>query len=121
MGPALIQRLRPVFDAVERYEKALGDLYSIFDRESEFLAKATSREQAEVDRLAQFGSSNLYLNADDAKLASLALVRSRNRLEAEHAVEGLAARLILMTDVVGKRRGEYRALGGLARQATYPN
>ncbi len=129
IGPALSQRLQPTFTAVDRYEQSLGDMFSIFEREFAFVAAASANEQAEIERLTDFGSRMLYLKSEDAKLASFALVQfgsevdgksSWHRDAARRPVEELIPRLILLTDLVRKRRGEYEGMNGLARPTTGP-
>jgi len=111
-GPLFAQRLQSAFDAVDRCTKSLGDLFSIFDREFAFLGEATNVEKAETERLARFGWRNLYLNSEDAELASFLLVRFADK----SAGLELTARLILLTDYIRKQRCEYAHVGGLGRQ-----
>jgi hypothetical protein len=113
-GPLLAQRLQSVFDAVDRCTRSLGDLFSIFDREFAFLTEATNVEHAETERLARFGWRNLYLNSEDAELASSLLVRFADKSVGQE----LTAKLILLTDYIRKQRCEYGHVGGLGRQRT---
>jgi hypothetical protein len=123
-GPQLAQRLLPVFAAVDSYVQRFGDLLSIFDREAAFVSEASPEEQAEVERLANLARSMLYLNSEDGRLASIALVRFGKEVEGSpspfrskvpHRDAGLAARLILLTDYVHAKRLEYEMVGGLHR------
>ena len=123
-GPVLARRLEPVFNVVDSYVQALGDLFAVFDREFAFLTEVAPEERAAVDRLATLARSMLYLNSEDAKLASLALVRFGAEVERRaspfesklpHRDDGLAARLILLADYVRMKRLEYDAAGGLCR------
>jgi hypothetical protein len=123
-GPVLTRRLEPVFAAVDLYVRALGDIFAVFDREFGFLAETQSEEQTEVNRLASLARSMLYLNYEDATLASLTMVRFGAEVEqcaspfqekAPHRDAGLAARLVLLTDYIRAKRLEYEAAGGLCR------
>ena len=123
-GPLLFQRLAPVFTAVDSYIQRLGDLFAILDSEFAFVPEASAAEQAEVDRLATSACQFLYLNRDDAKLASLTLVRFGSEMEGraspfQHTIpprdDGLASRLILLADYVRAKRSEYEMAGGLSR------
>jgi hypothetical protein len=123
-GPQLAQRLLPVFAAVGSYVQRFGDLLAIFDREAAFVSEALPEEQAEVDRLSDLARSMLYLNSEDARLASIALVRfgkevegsaSRFTAKVPQRDAGLAQRLVLLTDHVRKKRLEYEMVGGLYR------
>jgi hypothetical protein len=124
-GPELVGRLQLVFDAVDAYAQKLGDMFAILDREFAFVSNTSPSEQAEIERLATLAHSMLYLNSEDAKLASLALVRFGAEVEGHpqpfHSKKPqrdkpLAARLILLADFVGKKRIEYRVAGGFRRQ-----
>lgn len=123
-GPLLAQRLQPVFDAVDSYVHALGDMFAILDREFAYLTETPSAEKAESIRLANLACSMLYLNSEDAKLASLALVRFGSDVEGQalpfhgklpRQHDSLAARLILLADYVRTKRLEYDVAGGLCR------
>jgi hypothetical protein len=115
-GPALVQRLQPVFDKVDQYAERLGDLSTIFDREFAFVSAVSVVELPEIERLARLARSMLYLNSDDAKLASLALIRFGDEVEGRalpfrdttpQRDEGLAARLILLSDLIRGKRLEF--------------
>jgi hypothetical protein len=117
-GPVLVQRILPVFKAVNSYAKALGDIFAILDREFAFVSEGSPDEQAQVDRLATFACRWWYLNSEDAKLASIALVRFGSQVEGSpspfqninrHRDSDLAARLILLTDYVRAKRLEYES------------
>lgn len=106
-GPLLARRLLPIFTAVDLYVQRLGDIFAILDRESAFVSETSAEEQAEVDRLATNAHQWLYLNSEDAKLASIALVRFGSEVEESASPfqdklprrdDGLAARLILLAD-----------------------
>jgi hypothetical protein len=123
-GPPLARRLQPIFTAVDLYVQGLGDMFAILDREFAFVSEASAEEQAEVDRLATNAHQWLYLNSEDAKLASIALVRFGSEVEGSASPfqdklprrnEGLAARLILLADYVRAQRIEYDMAGGLRR------
>ena len=123
-GPPLCQRLLAVFMAANSYVQRFGDMFAILDREAVFISEASPEEQAEVERLATLARSMLYLNSEDARLASIALVRFgkevedsaspfRSKLPQRDA--GLAARLILLADHIRAKRLEYEMVGGLHR------
>lgn len=123
-GPKLARRLQPVFAAVDSYVQRFGDLLAIFDREAAFVSKVSPEEGAEVDRIANLARSILYLNSEDGRLASIALVRfgkevegfaSPFRSKVPHRDTGLAARLVLLTDHVRAKRLEYERVGGIRR------
>ncbi len=123
-GPVLSRRLAPVFNSVRGYERALGDIFAIFDREFAYVTGGPSDEQAEVNRLANLASSMLWLNSEDAKLASVALVRFGSEVEQHsspfrdklpHRDDGLAARLILLADYVRTSRLDYGVANGMSR------
>lgn len=123
-GPLLVQRVQPVFTAVDLYVKQFGDVFAVLDREAAFVSEGSPAEQAEVDRLASLARSMLYLNSEDARLASNALVRFGEVVEgsafpfqgkAPHRDAGLAARLILLADQVRAKRQQYEMVGGLSR------
>lgn len=123
-GPQLAQRLLPVFTAVDSYVQRFGDLLAIFDSEAAFVSEASADERAEVDHLAKLARSMLYLNSEDARLASIALVRFGEEVEGSttpfrskvpHRDAGLAGRLVLLTDHVRAKRLEYEMVGGLHR------
>jgi hypothetical protein len=115
-GPLLFQRLAPVFAAIDSYIQRLGDFFAILDREFAFLSEASREEQGQMDRLADNARQWLYLNSEDAKLASLALVRFGSKVEGNASPfqdkiprqDGdLASRLILLGDYVRAQRVEY--------------
>lgn len=123
-GPLLFQRLASVFAAVDSYCQRLGDFFAILDREFAFMSEASLAEQAEVNRLATNAHQCLYLNSEDARLATLALVRFGSEVEGgaspfhkkiPHRDGGLASRLILLADYVRAMRLEYIMAGGLNR------
>ena len=123
-GPLLSQRLASVFAAVDSYSQRLGDIFAILDREFAFVSEASPREQAEVDRLATNARQWLYLNSEDARLATLALVRFGSEVEGSVSLfqnkiprrdGSLASRLILLADYVRTKRLEYDMAGGLNR------
>jgi hypothetical protein len=116
--------LQPVFLAVDRYVQSLGDMFAVLDREFAFTEEAPPSEKPVADRIATLGRSMLYLNLEDAKLASLASVRFGAEVErradpwdgvSPHRDNQLAARLILLVDYVRKQRLEYKIAGGVAR------
>lgn len=123
-GPLLIQRLAPIFTAVDSYVQRLGDFFAILDREFAFVSKISAAEQAAVGRMATNARQWLYVNSKDAKLASLALVRFGTEVEGRSSPfqnshprrdDGLAARLIILADYVRAMRLEYNTVGGLSR------
>lgn len=130
-GPLLAERLRPILAAVDQYVAHLGNVFAILDREFAFLNATSSEEQLETERIASLARSiaslarsMLYLNLDDARLASLAVVRFGREVEEHerpfrdavpHRDAGLAARLILLTDFIARQRDEYAGAGGLRR------
>jgi hypothetical protein len=123
-GPLLFQRLASVFTAVDLYIQQLGDFFSILDREFAFVSEASPAEQTEVDRLATNARQWLYLNSEDAKIASLALLRFGDEVEGSASPfrnkiprldRGLASRLILLADYVRAKRIDYEMAGGLNR------
>jgi hypothetical protein len=123
-GPLLSQRLQPVFTAVDSYIQRFGDVFAILDREAAFVSEASSEERRVFERLASLAHSMLYLNSEDATLASIALVRFGEEVEdapcpfrdkVPHRDAGLAARLILLADLVRAKRIEYEMAGGLLR------
>lgn len=123
-GPQLFQRLLPAFTAVDSYIERLGDFFAILDREFAFVSEVSPAEQSEVERLATKAGQYLWLNSEDAKLASLALVRFGSEVEGVVSPfqdktprhdSGLASRLILLADYVRARRIEYEMAGGLGR------
>lgn len=123
-GPLLGQRLLPVFMALDLYIQRFGDAFAILDREAAFFSEGSPEEQAEVDRLASLACSMLYLNSEDATLASIVLVRFGDQVEGSASPfgskvpqrdAGLAARLILLADHVRAMRLEYEKAGGLHR------
>lgn len=123
-GPELIQLLQPVFKAVESYIQRLGDIFSVFDKEFAFVNQTSSDKQTEIDWLATQAHNMLYLNSEDAKLVSLALVRFGTEVEEEdnpfhgklpRSNDGLGARFILLADHVRRKRTEYENVGGLCR------
>jgi len=123
-GPLLAQRLLPVFTAVDSYVRRLGDVFAILDREAAFASESSPDQQVEVDRLTALVRSVLYLNSEDATLASVALVRFGEEVEGAATPfrdkvpgrdAGLAARLILVADHVRAARRAYELAGGLHR------
>jgi hypothetical protein len=123
-GPLLSQRLAPVFTAVDSCIQRLGDFYAILDREFAFVSEASPNEQAEVDRLGTYSRQWLYLNTEDAKIASLALVRFGSEVEESASPlqnknlrrdDGLAARMILLAEYIRAKRLAYDRAGGLSR------
>lgn len=123
-GPVLARRLEPVLGRVDSYKQALGDMLAIFDREFAFVSEGAPAEQATVEQLATLARSMLYLNQEDATLASVALVRFGEQVEGKaspfqgkrpHSDYDLAVRLILLTDYVQAKRLEYNRAGGLWR------
>lgn len=123
-GPFLHQRLQPVFTAVNWYVQKLGDMFAILDREFSFISETSADEQAEVDRLATKARQWLYLNSEDAKLASIALVRFGGEVEGsalpfQKETPGrddyLSSRLILLADYIRAKRVEYDTVGGMSR------
>jgi hypothetical protein len=99
-------------------------MFAILDREFAFVSEASAEEQAEVDRLAANARQWLYLNTNDAKLASITLVRFGSEVEGSASPfqgklprreDGFAARLILLADYVRAKRIEYDMVGGLRR------
>ena len=123
-GPLLFQRLRPVFTAVDSYIRCLGDFFAILDREFAFVSETRPDEQVEVDRLATKARQWLYLNSEDAKLASIALVRFGSQIEGSPSPfqkktpgrdDDVSSRLILLADYIRAKRLEYDMLGGLRR------
>lgn len=123
-GPQLAERLRPVFAAVDLYVRRFGDLLAIFDSEAALVSEGSPEELAEVDRLANLARSMLYLNSEDGRLASVALVRFGKEVEGSaspfsskvpHRDADLAARLVLLADHVRAKRLEYERVGGLHR------
>lgn len=123
-GPQLVQRLQAVLNAVDSYVQRLGDMFAILDREFAFFSEASPDEQSEAGRLATLARQMIYLNSENANLASLALVRYGSDVEGHynpfhakvpHRDEGLAARLILLVDYVRRKRLEYDVAGGLSR------
>jgi len=123
-GPQLAQQLLPVFAAVDSYIQRFGDLLATFDREAAFVSESSPEQQGEVDRLVNLARSMLYLKSEDARLASIALVRFGVEVEGSaspfsskvpHRDAGLAARLVLLTDHVRRKRLEYELVGGLHR------
>jgi hypothetical protein len=123
-GPALAKRLAAVFKLVELYVIALGEISSVLDREYSFVTEIPRADQIEADRLASQARSMLYLNSEDAKLASVTLVRYGPIIEGEDsAFRGkkpyqnttLAARIILLTDYIRVKRFDYDTDRGLYR------
>jgi hypothetical protein len=121
-GQLLYSRLQPVLNAVHLYVQALGDMNAVFDREFAFVSAGDSAEKEEVNRLATLARSMLYLNFEDATLASIALVRFGTHVEnrpspfqgkVPHRDDGLATRLVLLTDFVRAKRLEYNQMCGL--------
>jgi hypothetical protein len=124
IGPKLTERLQPVVNAVSAYVQKLGDIFAILDREFAFVAEASAEEKLEIDRLQYLASSWLYLNAEDAKVASLAIVRFGPEIERHlcpfqgktpRKDDDFGARLILLVDYVRKKRLEYEVGGGSYR------
>jgi hypothetical protein len=74
-GPLLFRRLLLVFKAVDSCIQGLGDMFAVLDREFAFVSQASPDEQAKIDHLATLARRMLYLNSEDAKLASIALDR----------------------------------------------
>jgi hypothetical protein len=114
-GLILIERLRDVFRAVDSYVTAMGKLSDIFSREFAYVSAGTSKEKIEVSRLADQGRSMYYLDLDDARLASAALLRFGPSVEDRafqgvkpHRDAGLAARLILLADYIRRYRNNRR-------------
>jgi len=113
VGPPLVERLQAVFDAIDAYVHRLGNMYAIFDREYAFFTEAVADERAEAERIATLAHSMLYLNSEDSKIASLALVRFGAEVEGRdrpfhgvlpHRDKELAAKLILLADFVRRER-----------------
>ncbi|HVW02888.1 MAG TPA: hypothetical protein VHB77_21190 [Planctomycetaceae bacterium] len=113
LGPVLIDRLAPAFEALDRYVEAVGDMRTIFAREFAFTNDGTERELAEADRLATQGWQMLYLDLADAKIAGMALARFGTEVEGganpfdsatPRRDPALSARLVLLTDYVGRMR-----------------
>lgn len=124
IGPALIKRLQPVFATVDSFIQKLGDIFEILDREFAFVAEASAEEKSKIDRLAYLANSRLSLNSEDAKLASLVVVRFGTEVEEHtspflgkvpHQDGDFGAHLILLVDHIRKKRLEYDAVGGLHR------
>lgn len=112
-GPLLLDRLRTVFVAVDAYVKKLGKMSLILDREFAYVSEGSPEERAEAGRLADLAHSMFYLDLDDARLASTALVRFGPDVEHRsspfqgikpHRDAALAGRLILLADYVRKCR-----------------
>jgi hypothetical protein len=123
-GPLLTQRLQPVFNAVDAYMQRLGNLFEILDREFAFFSEAAPDERSQAEQLARLAHEMLWLDSEDSKLASLALIRFGTEVEGRdspfhgkvpHRDSGLATRLILLADYIRRKRADYADAGGLYR------
>jgi hypothetical protein len=123
-GPVLTTRLQPVFNAIDAYVQRLGDVFEILDKEFAFFAEAALDERSQAEQMARFAHEMLWLNSEDSKLASLALIRFGAEVEGRnspfhgkvpHRDSGLAARLILLADFIRRKRADYANAGGLYR------
>jgi hypothetical protein len=123
-GPLLFKRLEPVLYAVDRYQKKIGEIFAVFDREFAFVQDVRDEERSEIERLAAKAHSILFLDAEDAKLASLVLVRFGSEVEGieapfqnanPRAGNELGSRLILLVDFIQNKRRAYAQAGGRSR------
>jgi hypothetical protein len=117
-GPALVERLRPVFAAVDSYVAAMEDMAAIFDREFAFVNNRPAHERAEIERLASETRAFFYLDLEDARLASCIVLRLAPQVEGKEDPflgvnarqdEGLAARLVMLSDFIRIKRTSFIA------------
>jgi hypothetical protein len=112
----LIERLQPVFLAVNSYIAKLGDLSAIFDREFAFIHEGTDAERNEVNELTFQAERILYLETEVTKLACVTVIRFGSEVEKApnpflskrfFRDGNLSARLILLVEHLRKKRIEY--------------
>jgi len=114
-GPAMHERLKPVFAAVDRYIAKLGNLNDIFESESNFFQAAPAEQRSEADRLASL-IGNIGESSDDVELACLVLFLHAPQVEDQPSAfrgkkwyedPNLRARIYLMVDFIREQRNRY--------------
>jgi len=116
-GPALRDRLCPVFDAVDRYILRLGNIYAVFASEFQYFFNATEERRNEAERLASL-IGYIGESIDDVELACLVLFLFAPEVEGPenvfrdkkwHEDSSLRARVYLLVDFIREKRHMYAA------------
>jgi hypothetical protein len=124
-GPSLRERLQPIFDAVDAYLQAVGDVFAVFDSEFRYLTSVPPEHKDEVDRYASL-IGNIGEATEDVLLACDVLFRHASEIEGSmriirekkwHKNPAIRARVFLLTDFFREQRKLYIARQGVRGRA----